>query len=151
MSTKTTQLVHAGALSLFAAQRWCGVLISGASGAGKSDLALRGLAAGFSLVADDYSDVFLSWDEGRPRLYAAPPETLKGRMEVRGLGIVSRPYRPLTVIELIIHLQDDPPERLPGAEVIPVLGINVPALKLRPFEASAVAKMLVALQQCAGL
>ena len=61
-----------------------GVLLIGPPGSGKSDLALRLLGRGFSLVADDRVDIA----DG----IAAPPAALAGLLEVRGLGIVRLPY-----------------------------------------------------------
>ena len=60
---------------------------SAASGAGKSDLALRALQAGWRLVADDYA---LVWRSGEG-LWARAPETIVGRIEARGLGVVPEP------------------------------------------------------------
>ena len=68
-----------------------GALLRGGSGSGKSDLALRFLALAAEqdlqprLVADDQV-----WVEakGDGSLVASPPETIAGKIEVRGLGIV---------------------------------------------------------------
>ena len=144
----TTKLVHAGALSVYLNGQWRGVLISGASGSGKSDLAIRAIQAGFELISDDYSEVFISQQGRKARLFAAPPATIRGRIEVRGQGILPHPHRSLTPVDLIVHLQKKLPERIPVPEVTPVLGLNIASLRLRAVEASAVAKMLIALQQC---
>ena len=60
------------------------VLISGPSGSGKSDLALRLLDRGFTLVSDDQTIVRRDGD----RLVASAPPTIKGKLEIRGIGIV---------------------------------------------------------------
>ncbi len=60
------------------------VLISGPSGSGKSDLALRLLDRGFTLVSDDQTIVRREGD----RLVASAPPTIKGKLEIRGIGIV---------------------------------------------------------------
>ena len=65
-----------------------GVLILGNSGQGKSDLALRLIDQGARLVADDRCDI---WYE-RERLWCRPPENLAGKLEVRGIGIIERPW-----------------------------------------------------------
>ena len=143
-----TTLVHAGALSTYLNGQWRGVLISGASGTGKSDLALRALRVGFELISDDYTEVFVSQHRGKARLFAAPPATIRGRIEVRGQGILPHPHRTLTPVDLIVHLQKKLPDRMPVPEVTPVLGLNIPSLRIRAVEASSVAKMLIALQQC---
>jgi serine kinase of HPr protein (carbohydrate metabolism regulator) len=129
------------------------VLIRGAPGAGKSDLALRclGMApsalvmAPAQLVADD--QVLLS-REGQ-RLRATAPDAIRGKLEVRGLGIVTIPHAASAYLELIADLADpgtiermpDPP---PTAEV---MGLTLPLLRLAPFEAAAPIKLLLALAQ----
>ena len=60
------------------------VLISGPSGSGKSDLALRLLDRGFTLVSDDQTIVR---KDGNKLIASAPP-TIHGRLEIRGIGIV---------------------------------------------------------------
>ena len=60
------------------------MLISGPSGSGKSDLALRLLDRGFTLVSDDQTIVRKDGD----RLIASAPPTIKGKLEIRGIGIV---------------------------------------------------------------
>src|SRR5690606_13470826 len=88
---------------------WRAVLITGPSGAGKSDLTLRLLGRGWRLVADDYAHVTAS----AGALYAVAPETISGRMEVRGLGVVPACARGLTRLSLAVELIDGPVERLP--------------------------------------
>src|SRR5204862_778830 len=60
------------------------LLITGPSGSGKSDLALRLLDRGFTLVSDDQTIV----KKDGARLVATAPPTLAGKLEVRGIGIV---------------------------------------------------------------
>jgi serine kinase of HPr protein (carbohydrate metabolism regulator) len=80
-----------------------GVLVRGASGAGKSSLALA-LVAAFGaravLVADDR--VALSAAGGR--LVATAPAAIAGAMEVRGLGIIAAPHLSPAVIDLVVDL-----------------------------------------------
>jgi serine kinase of HPr protein (carbohydrate metabolism regulator) len=82
-----------------------GVLIRGSSGAGKSLLALELLArhAEARLVADDRVD--LAPDSGG-LLMRAPP-ALAGRIELRGRGIVARPFVSPAPVHLVIDLIDD--------------------------------------------
>jgi len=123
---------------------WRGVLIVGPSGIGKSDMALRAMQSGCQLVSDDYSCVWVSGGT----LYAAPPETIDGKMEIRGLGIMGDlPRRPLTRIALVALAQTDPVDRMPEAEVTPILGINVPTIRLNPREASSVPKLVTRLRR----
>jgi HPr kinase/phosphorylase len=114
-----------------------GVLLLGASGTGKSDLALRLIDRGALLVSDDGVEVRA--EDGQA--IATAPATIAGRMEIRGLGIVETPVMPDVPIALCIALASPermPPETLPAREVA---GIPVPILTLDPFEASAAIKV----------
>jgi serine kinase of HPr protein (carbohydrate metabolism regulator) len=139
-------VIHATSLSLLVRAEWRGVLIMGPSGSGKSDLALRLLESaghsGCALVSDDYS---LLWTSGG-QLYAGAPETIEGRMEVRGLGILETETRRLTRIHLAVMAQSDPIERLPENEITPILGHAIPTIRLNPREASSVSKLLTRLK-----
>ncbi|MHA1114324.1 MAG: HPr kinase/phosphorylase, partial [Alphaproteobacteria bacterium] len=77
-------LVHATCVSLWGA----GILLRGPSGSGKSDLALRLIDGGAVLVADD--QVSLELRDGG--LFASPPAATAGKLEVRGVGIVTVPF-----------------------------------------------------------
>ncbi len=144
-SEKMSKLIlHATSLTFPVGPTWHGVLILGPSGIGKSDLALRAMQAGCQLVSDDYSCVWVSGDY----LYAAPPETIAGKMEIRGLGIIADTQRrPMTRITLAALAQTDPVDRLPEAEITPILGQNIPTIRLNPREASSVPKLLTRLRQ----
>ena len=118
------------------------MLLRGPSGAGKSSLALRLIEAGGMLVADDYVEVA---DEAGT-LIARPPDTLRGLIEVRGLGLVRMAYRRYAEVKLAIDLV--PPgdvERLPDATRTDIAGVAVPLIRLDPFETSAVVKVRLAL------
>lgn len=81
-----------------------GVLIRGASGSGKSTLLLELLAAdsrGAWLVADDR--VILEAVNGR--LLAQVPADIAGLIEIRGIGIVRRPYVARVVVRLVVDLE----------------------------------------------
>jgi HPr kinase/phosphorylase len=126
-------------------------LLRGGSGSGKSDLALRFLSlppeAGlaFSLVADDQVDIEAK--EGQT-LVASAPATLAGKLEVRGLGIVTVPNLAEASLVLVVDLVEAenvprmPPET---AETVSIAGVAVPFLRLAPFEASAPLKLKLAL------
>ena len=77
-----------------------GVLLLGPSGAGKSDLALRLIDEGAKLVADDRTILFVS----RRALHARCPASIKGLLEIRGLGIVELPARTEAKIALVVRL-----------------------------------------------
>ena len=140
--------VHASCVRLeragtaFGAPRDAGVLLLGKSGAGKSDLALRLIALGAKLVSDDRSELFAR----RGRLFARAPKNLKGLIEVRGVGIVALPHAASARIALVVKL-DAVATRLPSERFYEPpydLSVRVPLLRLAPFEASAPAKIALA-------
>ena len=121
--------IHASAILVGARA----VLICGAAGSGKSSLAFALIQAGetgavpFSrLVGDDRIHV----DAAHGRLLVRPAETLKGLIEVRGLGIRRVPFEPVAAVGLIIDLGATNAERLPGSDsaVAEVAGITLPRL-----------------------
>lgn len=123
-----------------------GVLLRGPSGAGKSDLALRLIDAGAKLVADDQS---LLTRVGAALLAGCPPE-IKDRLEVRGLGLEQLPALAEAPLALIVDLADSGEvERLPEPQAESLLGVELPRIVLAPFEASAPAKIKLALQRAA--
>ena len=79
------------------------VLISGSSGAGKSDLALQLIDRGFTLVADDQTIV----QKRGTRLYASAPATIRGKLEIRGLGIVTMPVVEDVPVALVVELANE--------------------------------------------
>lgn len=128
---------------------WRAALLRGPSGSGKSDLALRALEAGGRLVADDQTHVAR---KGRG-LIATPPAALAGMIEVRGLGIVRLGRMKLlsrAAVGLLVDLVPaDRIDRLPEARHEALLGVDLPVLALAPFEASAAAKLRLALARTA--
>ncbi len=128
-------------VALYLPDGWRAVLIRGASGAGKSDLALRLLAAGGRLVADDWT---LVWASGGV-LWGRAPETLTDMIEARGVGLMTAPALGFARIGLIVALDGPPAERLPEPGFETLQGIATPRLRLDPFEASAPAKLALAL------
>ena len=119
-----------------------GALFRGPSGAGKSDLALRLIDGGAQLVADDQVLLRRQGDI----LLAEPPAALAGRIEVRGLGIVVLPWRAPVRLAVLFDLGGTAPiRRLPEPETVCIGGLEFPLHRLAPFEASAPAKVRIAL------
>ena len=117
-----------------------GVLITGESSIGKSELALELISRGHGLVADDVVE-----------LQQIGPETVQGRcppllrdfLEVRGLGVLNirsifgeTAVRPRKVLRLVVHLEMpvggyEPRDRLAtrsGTQEI--LGVEIPTVTL---------------------
>ena len=137
------ETVHATAVAI----EGSAVLLRGPSGSGKSDLALRLIDGGAMLVADDR--VVLS-RRGREVVAEAPP-AIAGRLEVRGFGIVRLCHAGPAPLRLVVELTpQDEVERLPKAAETVLLGVAVPVMNLAPFEASAPAKLRLALRLAPG-
>ena len=133
-----TSILHASCVAI----ERRGVLLTGASGSGKSDLALRLIDRGATLVGDD--GVVVEVRDGR--LHARPGPNIDGQLEVRGLGILAFPALDEVPLALVIAL-DQPVPRMPD-ELLPVRvieGLTLPMIALDPFEASAPVKVEKAL------
>jgi serine kinase of HPr protein (carbohydrate metabolism regulator) len=146
MTASVSQCVHATCVDIGGA----GLLLFGSSGAGKSDLALRlidtpGYGIGDTqvrarLVADD--QVVVRAEAGT--LVAAPPPSLAGQLEVRGLGIVKVPHKAETRLVVAVQLvARETIERLPDltAEQVAYCGLHLPLVRIFPFEVSAPVKL----------
>ena len=124
------------------------ILLLGPPGSGKSDLVLRLLQSGWSLVADDQVVLQAEGGELRPSV----PAALAGLLEVRGLGILGPfPTAAAAVLRLVVHLlpRAEVP-RLPEPATWSAAGITLPAIRLHGFEASAPAKLALALEAVLG-
>lgn len=117
------------------------LLIEGPSGAGKSDLALRLIDRGAMLVSDDYTVVMRQ--DGV--LLARAPETIAGKIEVRGIGIVAMPAVADMPVDLVVRLENEVP-RMPEDRLQWILGVAVRAVVLDPRPASAPLKVEWALR-----
>ncbi len=111
-----------------------GVLLTGESGMGKSELALELISRGHGLVADDMVEVFRIGPEA---LEGRCPDMLRDFLEVRGLGLLNirtifgeTAARRKMKLKLIVHLQRSVPggdmPRLPlDSQSQEILGIPV--------------------------
>ncbi|ALJ07420.1 MULTISPECIES: HPr kinase/phosphorylase [unclassified Brevundimonas] len=120
---------------------WRAVMILGPSGAGKSDLALRLIGRGWRLVSDDYTRVWAS--DGA--LYATAPQSIAGRIEARGVGIVSARTRWIARVVMAVACAPEAVERLPETQTRRFAGVDLPLLALDPRPPSAVEMVAVAL------
>ncbi len=119
------------------------VLIMGPSGSGKSDLALRLLDRGFVLVSDDQTIVKKAGD----RLIASAPPAIKGKLEIRGVGIVEMDTVDDVPVALVVELTSDI-QRLPDdSRERPILGLTVPLISVDAMTASAPSKVALALDR----
>lgn len=118
-----------------------GVLIEGPSGSGKSDLALRLIDRGARLISDDYTELAVTDDV----LIASAPATIAGKIEVRGIGIVTVPAAPPCPVALLVR--SGTPERMPDPATCAMMGVAVPIITLSLLEPSAPLKVELALAQ----
>ena len=137
---KDDQLItHATAVAISGA----GVMICGKSGSGKSDLALRLIDRGATLISDDY--VHIRRTGGN--LLLSPPANLAGKLEVRSLGILERDHLSGIALKMVVNLKENP-DRFPmDKQVMNLLGISIPFCTLDAMESSAAIKAELALQR----
>jgi HPr kinase/phosphorylase len=145
-----TMVVHATCVALRPRGRsWRAVLLRGPSGAGKSDLALRLIETGGRLVADDQTELVR---RGKS-VVASAPASIAGLIEARGVGILKLARDQVVARAPLALLVDLAPperiERLPEPARERLLGVDLPVLMLAPFEASASAKLRLALMRIA--
>lgn len=140
-----SQLVH-GTTIAFQNGGWLtAVVLRGEPGAGKSDLALRMIDAGRAeLVSDDQTLLSKLGNN----ILASPPPSIAGKLEVRGLGIVSFSYCSDVPLGLVVDLVSrGEVERLPVVNKEKILGVEVPCIRLHSFDHSTVAKLLLAISR----
>jgi serine kinase of HPr protein (carbohydrate metabolism regulator) len=139
MSPLSSETLHASCVS----KDGMAILISGRSGSGKSDLALRLIDRGADLVSDDYTIV----RRVGGKLLASAPENIRNKLEIRGLGILEFHAETDMPVCLMVELSAEV-ERMPEAPgSMAVAGVQVPSVRLSSLEASAPVKVEVALAQ----
>ena len=116
------------------------VVITGPSGSGKSDLALRLIDRGFALVSDDQTIV----KKVAGRLMATAPLTIRGKLEIRGVGIVDMVPVDDQPVALVVELTSAI-QRFPDHRERQFLGIGVPLVGVDAMTASAASKVALAL------
>ena len=126
--------VHATCVSVNGA----GALIIGASGTGKSSLALQMMALGAQLVADD--QVELAAQGGQVMADAVP--RLHGLIEARGLGLLKAESTGPVPVAYLVDLDQGEPVRLPESAEVQILKQTVPLLR-----AAAVPNLAAVLMQ----
>lgn len=110
-------LIHATTVAL----NGRGLMIMGPSGAGKSVLALRMMALGAALVADDQT--LLVPVEGQ--LIARCPPALSGMIEARGIGLLrADPAGPVALAH-VVDLAQTETERLPPLRQVSICGTAI--------------------------
>lgn len=123
----TAPSIHANALVV----EGVGVLIRGASKAGKSTLTValiqaaqaRGLSA--ALVGDDR--IFLEAQNGR--LMASGHPAIRGQLHVRDFGIVDMPSVDSAPVQLVVDLVRENPDSMVPSSRIMLEGVGVERIK----------------------
>lgn len=111
-----------------------GVLVRGASGAGKSRLVLDLIEDASThghdaaLIADDRVEI----EAVHGRLLARTPRTIAGQIELRGLGIVTLPHEAACVVALVVDIEETLPPRMPEDEqrFVSIAGVALPVVRL---------------------
>lgn len=137
-------LLHASAVAFGGS---AGILITGASGNGKSTLCSELIALGAQLIGDD--QVQLSCANGQLVARGAPE--LSGLLELYGIGIVQLPddrlcgQAPLA-FEVQLNAENQAPERLPEMQYSHYLGQSLPRFELPAFSPTLASKMALLAQ-----
>lgn len=101
-----------------------GVLILGASGAGKSGLALALMALGADLVADDAVQISVQGGE----VALSCPAAIRGMIEARGVGLLTVNFVDKAKLAFMVNLDETAEKRLPAPRVAPYFGVDVPLI-----------------------
>lgn len=119
------------------------LMIEGASGAGKSSLALALIDRGAVLIGDD--SLMLAAEGGA--IIARPHPNTRGLLEVRGLGLLPFPVCEAAPVALVLRLDAEAPRYIEVADTIEMLGISLPLLRLWPGDAVLHLKAELALER----
>lgn len=120
-----------------------GVLIQGPPGSGKSSLALALIDRGAMLVGDDGVRV----EAQGAVLRAFPPPQIAGLIEVRNVGLLTRPVTSFVPLALALRLDPAAPRLPDQPEVQTIEGIDLPCLALWPDSPVLALRAEVALER----
>ena len=133
MTTLSSETRHASCIAIGGR----GVLITGPSGSGKSDLALRLIDRGAALVSDDYTIVRRNGD----RLIASAPPNITGLIEIRGVGLVPMAFQTDVPVALIVSIAEEIDRMPDDLELEVIAGVSIPQCAIVALEASAPIKV----------
>ena len=120
-----------------------GIMITGPSGSGKSDLALRLIDRGAMLISDDYVELC----RHDHQLLMDAPAKIAGKIEVRSLGIFDCEHVSRVPLLLQVRLKSQI-ERFPmDRQTETIMTMSIPTIILNPAEASAPIKVEMALNR----
>jgi HPr kinase/phosphorylase len=119
-ATLKTGLLHASCVDFDGR----GILIIGASGSGKSSLALACISLGAVLVGDDYVDLSVESD----RIVATHPPNISGLIEVPRVGVLNCSFIERTFVALAIDMSQAEVDRLPPRRSLYVEKYEIPLI-----------------------
>ena len=120
-----------------------GILITGDSGSGKSDLALRLIDNGATLISDDVTICKKKLDH----ILLSCPNNTKGLLEVREVGIITVPFVEKIKLRMIVKLMKNKLKRFPKKKFCKFLGFKIPLLIIDGHNPSSVIKIKVMLNE----
>ncbi len=120
-----------------------GILITGDSGSGKSDLALRLIDNGATLISDDVTICKKKINH----IFLSSPRETKGLLEVREVGIITVPFVEQIKLRMVVKLINKELERLPKKRIYKLLGVDIPLLTINGLNSSSVIKVKVKLNE----
>ncbi|MEM6890162.1 MAG: HPr kinase/phosphatase C-terminal domain-containing protein [Pseudomonadota bacterium] len=106
-----------------------GVLVTGASGRGKSTLALELMSRGCVLVADDQTELHRKGE----RVLANAPRPLQGLIEARGVGLLNASVSSNVPVAYVVDLDSTESMRLPDRHEVEILGCMLISLRNVPY------------------
>ena len=120
-----------------------GILIIGDSGSGKSDLALRLIDSGATLISDDITIC----EKKKNLIYLSAPLETRGLLEVREVGIITVPFVEGIILRMIVKLEAGGLERIPQKNKYKIFGLKIPMLTINGKNSSSVVKVKVKLNE----